>query len=263
MSTFLRIVWDGDVPGLEERRLSLAHFERALRELLSAIRRIGSDLERDAWPTRDVSYAGRLTREASNIDVQLVSVTGNSPVTVEFAVVDLKPPQQRRLIEALGDRAVDRFLHDLRMEAAGTAAHHRVRSFLRALPDGLSRQQYVQTRSDGTTQQVELGAVRVPESPESPHLVDVIGEIVGVGFEPGRNEVKLKAFTGETITMSATPEQVDAAIQTRGAEIAVLGVVQGSRIRLLRLGAGRQLSADERLAHVFGTWNSVLARLAQ
>src|SRR5688500_9345942 len=86
VATKIVIVWDGDVPGLADRRLSLGSFERALKGLLTAIRRIASDLEVKATNPRDHAR-GRLAREAQNLDVQLSELRGNSPVTVTATVV--------------------------------------------------------------------------------------------------------------------------------------------------------------------------------
>jgi hypothetical protein len=269
VTTNLRITWDGTAPGLPEHRLSLGAFESALRELLGAIRRIATDLERDAWPTHKVGRAGRLTKTASNLDLQIRTIRANSPITLDMDVVEIDPPQQRPLIEDLGERSVARFLDGLKLEAKGTVAHYRVRKYLRSLPEGVTRQTYVQRRQDGSTViEVDLGEVHLREQAQvaTSHLIQVIGEIIGVGFEPARNEVKVRAFSGEAVTLSASSEQVSEAIAMRGSEVACLGVVDhNGRMRLLRLGGApeRLLDAAARAEYVFNRWNGVLTRLAQ
>jgi hypothetical protein len=263
MTSKLRIVWDGNVPGLEERRLSIGSFGPALRELLAALRRIATDLERDAWPTRLVSSAGRLKKDASNLDIQIVTITGNSPVAVEMDIVEVAQPA-RPLVHDLGVRAMERFLEDLKLEAAGTAAHYKVRKFLGALPEGLTKQKYTHTDADGRVRrEIDLGAVDVAPSKVSAHLIEVIGEIVGVGFEPGRNEVKVKSIGGDVVSFSATLEHIETALSLRGTGVKALGVVEPARVRLLRFGDSPEFSPDARLNYVFSTWAGVLAELAK
>jgi hypothetical protein len=258
----LQITWDGNVPGLPEHRLSLAAFDDALRELLSAVRRIATDLERSAWPTTDIRHAGRLTKEAHNLDVQIAAIKGNSPLTLDLAIVEIEAPKFP-LIHDLGERAVSRFLDDLRREAAGELAHYRVRKFLQSLPVGLSAQRYVHERSDGSVQDIELGKVRLAESISAAYLVRVAGELVGVGFEPGRSEVRIKTSNGDTFSMAATSAQVDEALTLRSTAIHAIAVVQPPRARLLRFGDRVPGDPKSRADYVFDTWSEVLKRLAQ
>jgi hypothetical protein len=203
------------------------------------------------------------------LDLQIRTIRANSPITLDMDVVEIDPPQQRPLIEDLGERSVARFLDGLKLEAKGTVAHYRVRKYLRSLPEGVTRQTYVQRRQDGSTViEVDLGEVHLREQAQvaTSHLIQVIGEIIGVGFEPARNEVKVRAFSGEAVTLSASSEQVSEAIAMRGSEVACLGVVDhNGRMRLLRLGGApeRLLDAAARAEYVFNRWNGVLTRLAQ
>jgi hypothetical protein len=260
----LRIVWDGTAPGLDQRRLSLGAFAPALQELLRSVRRVASDLERDAWPTKDVQKAGRLRGEASNLDLQISTISANSPVTVDFAIVEMTPPE-RPLIADLPERAIERFLDDVRKEAAGEAAHYRVRKYLKALPDGLVSQRYIYTNAAGNViQEFELGTVRVPETTVSTHLIEATGELVGAGFEPGKTEIKVRAnSTGDVVTIAATATEVDEALALRGNQITILAVVEPHRSRLLRLGPFTPMEQGARLDYVFRRWAETLHRLAQ
>jgi hypothetical protein len=263
MTPKLRITWDGIVPGLESRRLSLGAFTPALRELLAAVRRIATDLERDAWPTADVQYAGALSKEAGKIDLQIVALTANSPVTLEIDVVLIEPPE-RPLIADLGEKAVSRFLNDLREEARGAAAHYKVRQFLKKLPAGLHTQRYVHRNADGEViREVDLGRVQIVESPVGPHLLEISGEIVGVGFEPGKLEVRMKGVSGDHLTLSASAEQVEEALALRGNQVVALAVTESTRTRLLRFNAAPPLPSAERIQFIFSHWRETMHRLAQ
>ena len=261
MAVHLEIIWDGEVPGLPDHRLSLDAFGPALHQLLAAIRRIASDIQLQAeGPTR-----GRLAREAANLDVQIETIRANSPVTLEAQIVPLAPPN-RPLIADLSERALETFLRDVERESAGYPSHYKARKFLGSLPDGLTRQTYRQKSADGQVlRSVEIERMHLPVTAPSPHLIEFHGLLVGFGFEPGRQEIKVRLGSGGLVTLSASQEQVDAALAMRLVEIDVLAVAEPSKMRLLRFTTAEFTppSAVEREAFVFGTWSGLLNRLAQ
>lgn len=255
MAAKLEIVWDGNVPGLAEHRLSLDAFGPALKALLAAIRRIASELELQADNRR-----GRLAREASQLDVQFETITVNSPVRAIARVVPLVEPA-RPLIDDLPDLAVDRFLDGLRRESSRVPSHYQVRRFLKSLPAGLTQQSYVHTRSDGQINKVEIGEIRLPELRKSAYLVDVHGLVAGAGFETGRGEVKLRSG-GDLVAFAASDEQVEQALSDRRQLVHAVGVYLDDKRRLLAINP-RRLSESERAAYVLGKWGGLLSRLAK
>ena len=98
---------------------------------------------------------------------------------------------------------------------------------------------------------------------ELPHLAEVVGSVIGVGFEPGRNFVRIKGENGE-ITLSASAESVNKALEMRASDVRALYVLQDDSQKLLHLDrpseARQRLDVDE---FVFRKWHSVLERLAQ
>lgn len=265
MAAYLEIVWDGIVPGLTDRRLSLEAFGPALRELVAAVRRIASDLEMQARGPALERRHGRLAREAANLDVQIETIQANSPITLKCAVVPIEEPA-RPLIVDLPDQAVDVFLRDLERESRGQLAHYRVRRFLKALPSGLSEQKYRYRSSDGELRrEVQIAAMALAEATQAPHLVELDGVLVGVGFEQGKSEIKLRALTGELVSLSATPDQVERAIELRLQSVQALAVAEPSKTRLLRLAVepATAMPPDERARFVFATWGPLLELLAR
>lgn len=268
VATKLQIVWDGEVVGLADRRLSLSAFEPALRQLLATIRRIASDLEVRATGPREHGR-GRLAREAAKLDIQISEVRGNSPLTVTASVVNLEPPA-RPLIADLADVAIDEFLRDMERESAGAPSHYQVRRFMRALPPGLTQQRYTHTAADGSPgRDLTLGAIRVEDPRVSPYLVEVTGVLVGVVFELGRSELRLRSTDGDLMGFAATTDEVETALPFRLKTVTVLGVMEHERQkpRLLRFTTEQSpeafLDPTARLRHLSKTWNTVLTRLAQ
>lgn len=265
MSVRLEIVWDGTVPGLTEHRLSLDAFGPALKELLSAVRRIASDLEMQARGPGG-GGRGRLARQASNLDIQIETVQGNSPVRLAASVVPIEAPD-RPLIDDLPERALDMFIDDLQREARGIPAHYRVRRFLEVLPKGLTQQTYVALNHDGAVRRsADIGAVTIADPRRAPHLVELEGVVVGVGFEPGRNEVKVRAASGELMTFSASESLVGRALELRLQHVNVLAVHdESTRVRLLRVATTekRPPTPDQRLEAIVAKWGGLLTRLAR
>jgi len=98
---------------------------------------------------------------------------------------------------------------------------------------------------------------------ELPHLCEVVGNIVGVGFDPGRNEVRLK-YADRQLTLSATASQVDRALLLRHAEVRILAMISEPHSRLLRIqDAETEWSIPPREDAVFKRWDGLLGRLAQ
>jgi hypothetical protein len=265
MAVELEIVWDGNVPGLSEHRLSLEAFGPALNGLLSAIRRIASDLEMQARGPARGAGRGRLARQASNLDVQIVTIRTSSPVAITTQVVPIATPD-RPLIDDLPDRALDVFLQDIESEARGAPAHYRVRRYLKSLPSGLATQTYIHRDADGQVRgQVKIGEMALAQITEPVHLVELWGTLVGVGFEPGRQEIKIRAATGELMTVSAEENQVEAALGLRLQDVYALAVTEPDKTRLLRLGPDEPEPSppDVRADHIFNAWSGLLNRLAQ
>jgi hypothetical protein len=263
----LTIVWDGAVPGLVDHRLSLSAFAPALRELLFAVRRVATDLEREAR-RRPVSGVGvgRNTKEASLLDVQIATIRANSPVTLECSIVPLAPPEYP-LLEGLGDRAVVRLLEDIELETSGRPAHFKVRQFVRALPEGLELQRYTAALGSGEVKTVEVRQVRLADEPRDlPHLVEFTGMIAAIGFEDPY--IRFRTSSGDVVACSGTREQIEEAVRHRDTEVTVFGVagVDG-RTRVLRLGTGHELPkplpAAARLDRIISDWDPLLTILAK
>jgi hypothetical protein len=263
----LMIVWDGKVPGLADHRLSLAAFGQPLKELVYAIRRVASDLEREAKGRLASGLGvGRNTKDASLLDVQVITIRGNSPVTVECSIVPMAQPQYP-LLETLSDRAMLRLLEDIEMETSGRPAHFKVRQFVKSLPEGLEAQRYTAFCTSGETRTVDVGAIRLAQEPPAlAHLTEFHGGIASLNFE--RRTISFRTVLGDAVNCSATDEQISEAIKIRELPVLVLAVTDGhQQTRLLRLlteGHERQpTSADNRLARVIQDWDPLLAILAK
>jgi hypothetical protein len=90
--------------------------------------------------------------------------------------------------------------------------------------------------------------------------------VVGVGFEPGRPEVRIK---NETMTTSLTsaPEAVEHALELRHDRVRTLSVHVASRTRLISLNRSTYprfvFSPAAVEEHIFRRWDTLLERLAK
>lgn len=100
---------------------------------------------------------------------------------------------------------------------------------------------------------------------DAPHLAQHHGRIVGVGFEQGRTEVRIRTDDGRTIAWTATPEQMEKALVLRGVQITALGVAaaEGSPQWLILRKLNELSPRSSRKAVMYERWDGLLRRLAQ
>jgi len=258
----LKIKWDGPVDGLEHHRLSVALFGRPLQLLLAAVRRTATNKLRQAR-SHTRAEVGRFRAEAEHIDIQIEKIVEAS--TGIEGVVTVRVPEGQQLFwpEGLAEEAIEESLIDLEKESRGIQRNGPIRRYLRSLPQTLTSQDYWLT-VNGAAKKFHIGEVDIGKEWEpAPHLIEVRGQIIGVGFEPGRPFVRIKQDDSEVSLWSNTAN-VDVALQSRGREVRALAVVRTSGKHLLRIQLETaepvRLNEDE---WVFGKWSNVLARLAQ
>jgi len=265
MPSQLRVRWDGDVPGIAERRLSLNAFGQALEALLAALRRIATQMVSTAVGAEH-PRTGRFANVARQLDIEITNIEHNS-TGFDSVVTFAQPPDELPLFADLPGRAVLELLDSIERESNGQPANWSVRKYLATLPTGVHRQVY-ELHENGTTQKrVELGDIKILELPQDlPILREFQGQVVGVGFEPGRSEVRIKT-ENMTTSLSAGPDAVERALTIRHDEVRTVSVHIGNKARLISLNR----ASDPRIEftrevveeHLFKRWNDVLARLAQ
>lgn len=276
METQLKILWDGDAPGLAEHRLSLAEFGPALIRLLGAMRRIASGIVTQAHEGSGKNQrGGRLAKLASQLDLEVTSVEEGSLGLVMACVLRLAPGQSAEPMDSLADQTCAEFLSAVEQESSGQLRNGMVREYLRALPKGVTSQLYTVRRSDGVDQTVEIKHVAIAKLPaDAPGLSEFDANIVGVGFEPGRLEVRLLELKGRhLLTCSATQALVERALALRSQPVRALMVTTPdpakghSKVRLLRIrpaeDAETKLRPEDRDGLVWRRWDELLRRFAQ
>jgi hypothetical protein len=264
MASELKIRWDGDVPGMAEHRLSLGGFGDALALLVLALRRIATQMVSTAVEGEHPK-TGRFASIARQLDIEIVSIEGQSTgfnAVVSFA----QPPEELPLFADIPERATFELLDSIERESRGQAANWAVRRYLGALPTGVRRQWY-DFAANGHAKHIEIGDIHLAEMPgEPPSLRQYEGNIIGVGFEPGRSEVRIRTELATPI-LDATNEQVEMALAIRKAKIRVLGVNDGKRTRLLTIADAHAPQFQRTPAsieeHIFKRWNGLFERLAK
>lgn len=271
METRLKIIWDGDAPGLAQHRLSLGEFGPALTRLLGAIRRIASGIVTQAQEGTDLGVrGGRLAKLASQLDLEVTAVEEGSLGLVMACVLRLAAGQNAELFNSLADQACSEFVSAVEQESAGQPRNGLVREYLRALPAGVSAQSYTVQTSDGKPERtVKIGSMALAALPiDAPSLDEMVSSVVGVGFEPGRLEVRLLDTNNKrALTCVATQALVDRAIALRNKDVRALVVTVGNKTRLLRLNpadaAESKLQPGDRDVLLWQRWDELLRRFAQ
>jgi hypothetical protein len=264
MASELKIRWDGEVPGIAEHRISLDAFARPLDLLLAALRRIATQMVSTAIEGEQPK-SGRFANVARWIDIELVSIAEGS-AGPDALVVFHNPPDELNLWGDIPSRATIELLDAIEMESKGQVRNGAVRNYLRALPPMLRHQVYEYTNG-AATKRVEVGAIDLTAlPPDLPVLKEMEGHLVGVGFEPGKPEVRIKTDT-MTTSLTSVPEAVDRALELRNDKIRTLSVHVASRARLISLNRSSDprfvFSADAVEKHIFGRWDALLERLAK
>jgi hypothetical protein len=265
MASEIKITWDGTAPGLSEHRLSVGAFGLPLTLLLAALRRIANQMVTNAV-SGDRVQTGRLANAAKNLDIEIVSIKQNSS-GVNAVITFREPPPQSELFVDLAERSAIQLLDALDKESKGQPADGSVRQYLRSLPDGTSKQIYELIEGGKPKKKTEIGDVKLTSlPPELPVLRSLVGNVIGVGFEPGKNEVRIKS-NDALFSVTAKAEDVEKALVMRREQVRVLAVQEGkpSRLISLRRATDPHFKFDPEKAknHIFSRWANVLKELAK
>jgi hypothetical protein len=262
MPTELKIRWQGDARGLADKRLSLSAFGEPLTLLLAALRRIATNLVTDALEDKNV---GRLANAARQLDIEIFDLVKES--SGFDGLITITAPtagENLDLFQNLAENSGAQLLDAINSERNGILKNASVRKYLKALPPGVTYQSYELHDNGRVLREVSFGEMHIPSlPPDLPYIAHYSGRIVGVGFEPGKSEVRVKTAAA-TVALSATAEQVDSALELRGADVLAVAVVRGSTHRLLILQDSQlPINRSTRDAAIFARWDGLLQRLAQ
>jgi len=264
MATEIEIRYDGEVPGLADGRISLAAFLPALNELLTALRRIGSNMIVDATGSERGHRGGRFAKGAEALDLEISSITHNCGVLTASVTARTRPGENLLLFNDLPERAARELLESIENESAGKPHQVRVREYFRKLPEGVTEQRY-KVRVNGTeTRTVHVKHVRPMEEELFPGLREFVATPNGAIFNPPR--IQLREDDGQPRWYGATDEHVETVLKHR-ADIRVLVLTtpqDESRVLRLSVGAGPlpEVPEGKGRRRVFVDWKDALKRLA-
>ncbi len=251
---------EGVAPGLSEKRLSLSAFGEPLKILLAALRRIATNLVGDALEDKNV---GRFANVARQLDIEIFDLVKESSGFDSVITLTADRGENLPLFQNLPETAALQLLDAIDSERSGRLKNARVRQYLRALPLGVTRQSYRLHHNGNILKEISFGQMDISAlPPELPYVVEYTGKVVGVGFEPGKPEVRIKT-EDTSVAFLATPKQVDTALKLRFTTVRIIAVVQGTSHRLLILKDSQlPINKSTRTAAVYERWDSVLRRLA-
>lgn len=268
MAPELKITWDGTAPGLAAHRLSVGAFGEPLRLLLWALQRVATQIVSNAVADGEKSPVGRIANVAKNIDIEIESIKQNSS-GVNALVTFREPPvpQQVELFGNLVEKATMELLDGIERESKGQPTLAVARRYLYSLPQGTTKQRY-EFVNGGAPKIVEIGEVKHAEIPlDLPYLISLEGSVTGVGFEPAKNEVRIRTEEISSINISASAEDVAKALDVRKDKIRAMAVHVGNKARLIALRRASEpvfkFDADAAKKHIFERWDNVLKALSK
>jgi len=262
-ATQLRIRWDGDVPGIAEHRLSLASFGQPLALLLAALRRIATQMVSTAV---ERPKFGRFADIARMLDIEVVSIEGGS-AGIDGVVTFAYPPDMLPLFMDVPQRAVWQLLDSIEAESSGGIRDSAVRGYLQSLPREIHRQFYEMHENGVVKRTVDIGDLKISETLDLAYLRTLEGDIIGVGFDPGKNEVRIKLESGNTSSLGSSSETVNQALNMRHTKVRTLAVhtSKGTRVITLKRASDPRFRFDSKSAseYIFKRWDNVLRQLAK
>jgi hypothetical protein len=228
-----------------------------------ALRRIATNLVDEALDDKQ-SNVGRFTDEARQLDIEITNLVKESSGFDSLITISTPPGENSQLFAGLPENATKKLLDAIESESHGILTNAIVRRYLESLPSGITNQTYRVNRDGTTLREVSIGAIAIAQVPaDLPYLAEYVGFIVGVGFEPGNPEVRIKTDK-TTVTLAGTSQQVDTALELRNSSVRGIAVVQGNSRRLLILQeSDMPINRSSRETAIFGRWDGVLRRLAQ
>lgn len=258
----LDIVWDGPITGLAEHRISLTAFGPALNQLIAAAKRIASNAVMKA---AEPSETGRLAKLAHGIDIQIQAITEGSGGVAGLLTFESPVSYQEDLFFNLPERTGLELIEAIESESNGDFRNSAVRSYMRALPQTLTRQSYTLHENGRIIKKVILGTVKLPEGMLAlPYLQEVTGMVSGVGFDPGKDEVRLKTDDATNVTALASEQHVNRALELRHQKVRALVIqseVTGTRLLTLADAESERPNYSDEI-YIFEKWGRTLQELA-
>lgn len=260
----IRIHFDGDVAGVEAHRLSISAFGKPLEQFLSALRRTAGQLVSQAVDS-EAPDVGRFNNIARQLDIEIEGI-GEGSIAIKAVLPYRHAEGELPLFADLPKRAAELLFDGIERESRGETVSGAARRYLRTLPQGLTKQVYEVYEGGKMTKQVQIGSIALSAEPEDlPFLREYAGSIVGIGFEPGKSEVRVK-MASAVASIEAVPSDIERALTLRNQPVRVLAVQNTKSSRLLILGSDlRREKPDMRQAAsaIFNRWEAVFAELAK
>ena len=260
--TIIRIVFDGTVSGLSDHRLSLGVFSEPLSNLLKALRRIATTGIYEAIG-KNPSKVGRFPDMIRQLDIELFSIVPGSG-GIEGQIAINTPPGETLPMFDIVEWSGIQLLDAIDEERRGNLRNEQVRKYLKSLPSGLTHQGYSLRRNGEVIRSIEFGDVDLPSEVYGlPHLIEILGKVTGVGFEPGKNQVRFMTEQGE-MTIDSTSEHVNYALKNRAHPVRALILIQQGIRRLLSIQMEKEeLRKLDTKSFIYERWNGLLQKLAQ
>jgi hypothetical protein len=266
----LQIIWDGQGPGLSEHRLSVAALGPPLTLLLTAIRRIATNLLSDATDSERGSRGGRFSRFAEGIDLRL-SVVEQGCLHLCADVVFPDPDESGldlfASVDDLAGRTLESLLEAIEGESQGHPRSAVVRKFLKSLEGIVSSQSYRASVNGRLLAETSVGEPTLLTEPTlASYMVKYRGHITGLIFEP-KPEVRLRT-EGQIHRLQASQELVNQALALHGDEVTTYAMRSSSGVACLihiepSSGHAAELGTSTSQRSLIERWGVVLERLGK
>ncbi|MEM6457225.1 MAG: hypothetical protein AAF772_19205 [Acidobacteriota bacterium] len=266
-SNKIKILWDGDVPGLDEHRVSLTQFAPAIAQLVKLYRHLVKETVRGEPQQSDPR--GRPSKEVAWFDLQLESVESGS---VGVSLVSVANPPANwlpGLLDQDQSRISEQFMDALDAGASGTSTVPAADRYYRTLPNGVKTQYVEWSKGGDVVRHLNIDVQRTGQDEQEkplPFVFEFLGEVVAVGVEPGKEYVVVRQ-DGKQKRCTATAEQSERAYELRRELVKGTAVSVSGKNRLLDIGLPhetfRPLTPEEKEEEIFVRWHGLLERLSQ
>ncbi len=266
MAVELRIRWDGQVRDLAEHRLSVDGFAIPLHNLLAAMRRRASSIITQGPKQGSAASVGRLAAPAAKIDIEIRELLASSIGISGFVVMNQPQVGEQTSFPCTEflEHTTELTLDAIDEERRGIPSDQSVRKYLDSLPKSITGQEYTLTSNGQVKRTLSFGQFKLSQRvDELPSLREIVGKVIGVGFDPGTDLVRVKGNNMEVI-MESESALVEQALKLRGENVRASYVGLGRKKRLLQIDNSNRprprLDVDE---FIFEKWSSVIEALAK
>jgi len=261
--------FDGNAPGLSDHALSLSEFLEPLVLLMKAFKRAADSLSPEHGASRPEGLR-RYGKLGKGLDLKLVKIEDGC-VRLKFACeyIGVEPQGDLNVAEYATERIVEQLAAFGKPDAIDVPVSNSIKRFINSIPPTVIVQEYEGRVNGRVLGKASIGKLEreTVRTKVLPRIELITGTISSVTFDASKEQVKIKTEERDSIRCLANAALVDVAVSLRNEKIAAQILSRKDSNLLLRLTKVSEpfkvIGPNDRSAHLFHRWGTLLSRLAE